>query len=142
MFAETSDVAARLGRDLTDAETTMVAPLIASVTALIGDAGGLTTAELAALDDDQPVLKAVTVEAVVRVLQNPAGVESVSEQLGSYQHQQRWANPAATGLHLTTVERRLVRRALGTGVTGVTLETPHFTGSDVSALDFAEFQTP
>lgn len=84
-YAQTSDVQARLGRDLTTAET-------AQATVLLEDAEILIKARIPDLDDqitdeaiDVNIVKMVEANAVVRVLRNPDGY--VSETDGDYTYQ-------------------------------------------------------
>ena len=61
------------------------------------------------------IVRVTCIEAAVRVLVNPTGARSVSQQLGSYQRSESFhANfdPAAAGIQLTDAEELRVRRAV------------------------------
>lgn len=124
MFATTADVATRLGRALTADETAKVTALIASATALIATTARQSDEWASTLSPVPEILKSVTVEVVHRVLTNPTGASSLTEQLGSYQHGENYRSDM-TGLSLTRDERRLVRRAAGWSARTVTLESPY-----------------
>lgn len=118
-FATTDDIAARLGRDLTDAETTMADLLLDGATAVIAEAAGKDDDWAESLDPVPQVLRFVAVEVVHRTLCNPQSLESASEQLGAYQHSERFrAGAAGGGLALTGTEELLVRRAVWGTTTG------------------------
>lgn len=114
-FASTDDMAARLGRQLTSAERDSAELLLELATGAVAEAAGKSDEWAEALDPVPAVLRGVTLEAVARVLLNPDGLASVSEQLGEYQHSksfQRSGSAVAGGLALTEREDRLVCRAV------------------------------
>lgn len=113
MFAETTDVQARLGRDLTTAETALATALLEGATALVVDAVGQTSTWADALDPVPTLLKIVTVEAVHRVMVNPTGATSFSQQLGTSQFGASYrGDTGGLGLLLTDAEARLARSAV------------------------------
>lgn len=112
-FAITEQVAARLGRSLTEAEEAMVEALIEAATALIADAAGRDDAWAEALDPVPNLIKIVCVELVNRTMANPQALSTFQESLGAYSQSQRFRDGAAGGgLELTAVERRLIRRTV------------------------------
>lgn len=125
-FATAADIAGRLGRDLTDAETTQVATLLPLATGRIAAAVGQDAAWAADLSPIPDAIRGVTIEMTVRVLLNPAGAQSFSETLGQHQYSANFGDGAAVGLMLSSDERRQVRRAVrGSSFASVTLETPY-----------------
>jgi len=110
-LAKPEDVAARLGRELDDEETTAVGFLLDAATAVVEEA-----IEGPADDPAPPVLRFVAVEVVVRALANPNGLASRSETLGAYSHSEAFLSGA--GLMLTKTEELMVRRAALGAVAG------------------------
>lgn len=113
-FATADDITGRLGRSLTDAETTQVATLLELATLLIAEAAGKDQDWADALTEIPGPLRLICIEAVFRVLQNPAGAASITETLGAYSYTERHDSQAATavGLALTEPEERRVARAV------------------------------
>lgn len=124
-FATAEDVAARLGRDLTDAETTQVEALLDSATAIIALYVGKNDDWAAELDPVPSVIKLVTIEAVLRAMANPHGHVAVGESLGAYSSNIRYRDgDAGGGLLLTSTEQRLIARAVhGTGTGSVRVDS-------------------
>lgn len=106
-FATTEDIEARLGRTLTGTEAGSVDLLLEAAQAVIAQAAGKTDEWAETLDPVPAILRFVCVELVVRVLANPEGLRSTSEQLGAYQRSRSFRD--ADGLLLTASETRLVR---------------------------------
>jgi hypothetical protein len=108
-FAEASDVAARLGRDLTEAEQTAAAFLCEAATAVIEEAVESTRSALGS--GFPPVLKFLCVEKVIRALSNPSNLAQETETLGQYTHSQRFRGEG-NELELSDLEERMARRAV------------------------------
>lgn len=109
-FADTADVAARLGRSLSAGETTTVEFLLDGATAVVAGAVGMDDA---ALSPVPPVVRFVTVEVVCRALANPNGLAGLTEQLGQHSYTARFRDPDGGGaLALTKREELLVRSAV------------------------------
>lgn len=128
-FATASDFAdIRLGRALTDAETTQVEGLLGMAAAAIADACGKDLDWAAALDPVPPMLRILSMEIVARVIQNPQGLRSGSVSLGAYSRSGTYADGAG-GFALTALEERLARRAVFGANTGSS--RPASTASEV-----------
>lgn len=112
-FAETSDIAIRVQRTLSDSEEALAEQLLAAIGDEILETTGRDEAWATALEAGgkiEQALKGVSIEAVSRMLGNPASAESLTEQLGSYSYTQRFRTAAlSAGLYLTEQERRRVR---------------------------------
>lgn len=118
-FATTEELAARAGRTFTDAEVLQAEGLLAAATAVISDAAGKTEAWAATLSPVPNMLRFLCIELANRVLANPDGLRSSSEQLGAYQNSRSFRDAAAgAGLLLSTVEELLVRRTVYGRTTG------------------------
>lgn len=118
-FATVGQVEARLGRDLTAAETTQVPYLLQTATDLIAEACGKPDTWPGTLTTIPPALRTVCVECVVRVLHNPTGARSQQEQLGAYLHSETYGADVPAGMALTVTEEQRVRRAVHAGVASV-----------------------
>lgn len=116
-FATADDVAARLGRNLTDAETTASENLIGTVQALIIDAVDRDSEWADALDPVPGVLKGIVVEKVCGALANPQGIQSMQETLGQHSYAVRFGQ-GGSSLWLTPQEERLARSAVYGTLTG------------------------
>lgn len=105
-FATAEDVQTRLLRDLTDAELAAANLLLDGVAQEIAAAVGRD------LDDitDPGPLRFISIEAVCRVLSNPQGARSTSEELGAYSYSISFSDDGS-GL-LTTAEERQAREAV------------------------------
>lgn len=111
-FATIDDLALRLGRDtFTAAETAQAAMLLELVTGLIIDACDRDDAWAATYTPVRRELRAVCLEAVARVMQNPFGARAQSETLGQYSYSSSYTD-GAHGLTLTDNEVLLCRRAV------------------------------
>jgi hypothetical protein len=114
-FASLNDVAILLGLesadDLTAIQSAQATLLLTLASGLIIEAMGRDAAWALSLDPVPAVLRAVTLSAVIRVMNNPTGSRSESEQLGQYQHSVSYTD-GAHGLVLTDAEIRLCRRQL------------------------------
>lgn len=112
-FADVTDVATRLGRDLTSDEGGQATYLLDLATALIAAACDKDDAWAAALSPVPAILNLFCVELVVRGMANPTGLASVSEALGQYSSTQRFREAAAGGgMFLSELEERVIRRAV------------------------------
>lgn len=125
-FATLADLAVRLGKptsgDLTAIQQAQGNLLLNLATELIIEAVDRDDTWAAALPAVPVLLRAVTLEVVARVMQNPAGARSESETLGQYQRSQSFSDLANTGLMLTDAEVLLCRRAV-IGVTSGSART-------------------
>lgn len=112
-FATVTDVATRQGRTFTATEEASVEMLLDFATAAIADAALKDDAWAAALTPVPDIIKGLTIELVGRALANSEGLTSKSEQIGSYQHMKSFNKEATTAFALTNIERRIVRRTVG-----------------------------
>lgn len=112
-FATVTDVATRQGRTFTTAEQDSVELLLDFATAAIADAALKDDDWASALSPVPAILKGLCVELVGRALANSEGLTSQSEQIGSYQYMKSFNKEATTAFALTNIERRIVRRTVG-----------------------------
>lgn len=114
-FATLDELALRLGKssatELTDAQVAQGQMLLELVTGMIVDEVDRDDGWAATLSPIPRAVRAVCLEAVARVMQNPAGVRSESEQLGAYQHSSSYTDDAH-GPMLTDRESTLCRRSI------------------------------
>lgn len=111
-FATTDEVQIRLGgTTLTAGQIAQAELLIELATSILADNIGRDDEWAAALDPVPGIVRAVVLEAVARVMQNPAGARSESETLGAYSHSTSYTD-GAHGLSLFDAEMRLCRTAL------------------------------
>lgn len=121
-FAASTDVAARLGRDLTAAETTSVGFLLDAATEVICVH---LDREYEQVDPVPPVLEGICVSMVLRALANPSGLSSRSETIGAYSHSETYRRDVGSDVSMTPTERDLARRAFyGSNLKTVRLRTP------------------
>jgi hypothetical protein len=121
-FATSTDVATRLGRDLTAAETTSLGFLLDAATEVIC---AYLDREYEQIDPVPPVLNGICVSMILRALANPSGLASRSETLGAYSHSENFRRDTGSDLSMTPTERDLARRALyGSNLKTVRLRTP------------------
>jgi hypothetical protein len=111
-FAKPSDVAGRLGRDLTTKEEGIATAVIATVTGLITDAVDRDAEWATDLDPVPEGLKALCVEKAIGAISNPSNLASESETVGSYQHGQSFPRSGDVSVFLTPFEERLAARAV------------------------------
>lgn len=112
-FATTEHIAARIGRDLTSEEQATQVPLLLELaTNAILDAVDKTQEWAEALDEVPPALSGLCIELVARVLLNPAGGRSISEQIGQHSRAVTFGPAASAALTLTDAEERRARRAV------------------------------
>ena len=112
-FATADDVAVRQGRTFTAAELETVGLLLEFATAAIADAALKDDQWAAAVDPVPNILKGLTVELVGRAMANSEGLTSLSQQIGSYQYMKSFNKEATSPFVLTAIERRIVRRTVG-----------------------------
>lgn len=117
-FATLQDVEARLGRELTESEQDVAGYVLEAVSDAIAGEFNLP-------DDVPAVVALVCVEKAVGALNNPQGLASFTEQLGSYRRSGTFPRAADLGIHLSATERRAIRRALGSSFKSVQLRTPY-----------------
>lgn len=122
-FATIEDVEQRLGRELTESEQDTATFIIGAVSDTIADEFDLP-------DEPPAAVRMVVVEKVVSALNNPQGLASFSEQLGSYQRSGTFPRAADIGIFLSREDRRAIRRALGSGFRSVTLRSPYTRDDD------------
>lgn len=129
-IASSDDVAARLGdAPYTGGDLARVNALLTAATDLVLAAARRSDTWLAAQTSVPAPWRWATVEAVARVVRNPAGAQVTSEALGAHSYTERYSD-AAIGLALTPSEERRVRRAVTPILTSVTLQSP-FQAPDV-----------
>lgn len=109
-FATAEDVAARLGRALTDTETTQVEADLTAATAIIADAASKSEAWAATYAAPE-IIKFLAVRVVIRAMANPQAFGSTTEQLGAYSYTQRFRDQGGD-LLLTKAEQLLASRAI------------------------------
>jgi hypothetical protein len=126
MLGSVANVSARLGRVLSDQETTQVEYLLAQARAVVSQAADMTVPELEEIA--APVVPLMVVELVCRAMANPAALMSENKTLGAFSvrrifHPTRSAQ-IATSLLLTGPEKLMLRQALyGTLTTSVPVES-------------------
>jgi hypothetical protein len=131
-FATVTDVATRQGRTFTSTEQDQVTLLIELATAAIADAALKDDAWAAALTPVPDIIKGLTIELVGRAMANYEGLTSQSEQIGSYQYMKSFNKEATTAFALTNIERRIVRRTIGS--LNYDVRTPTFTEDYLEGL--------
>lgn len=109
-FATTTDVATRLGRDLTDAER-------AQAQGALEDTAGLMRVEADKDDDWMPdpvpaTLKAMSIQKAVAALINPNNVAATSRTLGAFSESLTFQRSQDGGVFLSEEEGRRVRLAV------------------------------
>lgn len=122
-FATADDVAARLGRDLTEHETTLADSVIETVGGLILEAVERDE-DWAEAQASLPVLfETLCVEKAVALVAEPVPTVA-AETLGAYSV--TWARSSDAGVFLTKSEKRDLRREVwGSGTRAVNLATPY-----------------
>jgi hypothetical protein len=108
-FAKTEDVAARLGRDLTEAEKTSYGTLLEFASAVIEEA--VEKAE-DAFTEVPKLLQMMAVELSLRGAANPKGIESTEKTLGQYSHAERYRAAQGADMLLSQTEELMLRRAV------------------------------
>lgn len=109
-FATVADVAARLGRTLSDADGAMAGLLLNGATVMIADHAGKNPGDISPVPAQ---LRFIAIEMVCRAMANPEGIASVSESLGEYSYTRGFRRGAAgSDLMLTKGEELLISRAL------------------------------
>lgn len=111
-LATVGDVENRLGRDLTERESTQFAFLLRAASSSI----------YTSLDQDETwtvptnvrqLLRELCIEVAIRAQSNPAALGQESETLGAYSHTHTFAREIpGSGLLLTNIEEQLIRRAV------------------------------
>lgn len=125
-FATADDVAVRLGRELTEAETAMAEQVIEGVTAEIASAATQNSAWAAALDPVPVLFRTLCIDKVIAVGANPSGLASESMALGTLQKSRTYNGAGAL---LTEAEKRLVRKVVFGSFRPATLTSP-YSGDD------------
>ncbi len=95
-----------------DDERAQAALLLDLATAEIAHAAGRSDDWATRVDPVPAVLRGVALEVVARVMLNPAGASSSSEQLGAYQFSQSFRGEGTGSVVLTARESRLVSQAV------------------------------
>jgi len=131
-FATVSDVAIRQGKTFTAAESATVTLLLEMATAAIAAGADKSDAWAAALDPVPTIIKGLTIELVGRALANPSGLYSQSETVGSYSNSQSFSKEVPAAFVLTDLERRVVRRTVGS--LNYNVRTPTATEAYLEAL--------
>lgn len=134
-FATVDDIQVRLGRAPTEAEAAMAEQGIEIVTGLIADVVGETDAWAENLDPVPAYYRLLCIEKVLKVGANPALVQSITEQLGSFATTKSFPRYEEMGFGLTDAERRQIKRVYaGSTFQSLTLETP-YSGDVVDDLE-------
>ena len=105
-----TDIATRLARTFTTAETDQCDLILEQAIACVALAAGKDDAWSAALTPIPAALAGIVVEAAARAVAGSIGVRSESEQLGAYQHNVSYQDGAVGTVALTDHEERQVRR--------------------------------
>lgn len=111
-FATSTDVAKRLGRELTSSEEDQVGLLLDLATAAVANAADLTDAEASALTPVPTVIRGFCIELTCRALANPSGLFSKSEQIGSYSYTHNFNRDVSSAMALSDIEVLVIRRTL------------------------------
>lgn len=113
-FATTFDIETRLKRSFEDTEEVLAELLIESAMAVIAVEAGKSWDWADSLPEPvHPLLRAVCIEVVARVMENPEQLHSFSEQLGAHQQAKAFRRGGEGGdLTLSDRESRLVRLAI------------------------------
>lgn len=119
-FATKTDMETRLSRSFDDAESALAELLVESAMAVIATEVGKPWEWAAEMPDPvHPLLRAVCIEVVARVMENPEQLHSYSEQLGAHQESKAFRRSGEGGdLFLTDRESRLVRFAINGTLAG------------------------
>lgn len=119
-FATTTDIETRLSRSFDAAESALADLLIESAMAVIAAEAGKSWEWAEKLPGPvPPLLRAVCIEVVARVMENPEQLHSYSEQLGARQESKAFRRVGEGGdLFLTDRESRLVRFAINGTLAG------------------------
>lgn len=113
-LATVEDIETRLGRALSTEEKSAAEQFILQVSGVISDDLHKGTDWAEELDPVPPALTAVVVGKVVSLGNNPQGLQSVSQNLGSYSFSESYQGSASgLGIILTKDEKQVIRRALG-----------------------------
>ena len=122
-FATALNLETRLKRSLDDADSALADLLIESAMAVIAAEVGKPWEWAEDLPDPvHPLLRAVCIEVVARVMENPEQLHSFSEQLGAHHESKAFRREGEGGdLLLTDRESRLVRFAINGTLTASTV---------------------
>jgi len=131
-FATATEVATRQNRTFTAGETAAVSDLLDTATAAIAAAADKDDAWAAALTPVPAILRGLTIELVGRALANRDGLFSQSETIGSYSISQSFNKDIPSPFVLTDLERRVVRRTVGS--LNYEVRTPTATEAYLEAL--------
>lgn len=109
-FASADDVAARLGRELTDAETDQVEGVLATLDGLIRDE----------VDRDAdwapspvpPALKELSIQKAIAAVANPLALAGYSEGLGAHSYSANFRRDQPAGIFISDAEGRALRLAV------------------------------
>jgi hypothetical protein len=127
-FCTVTDIATRLGRNLTTDEQSTVQMLCDLVTNEMCAAADKDADYPGSLTEIPLPLRSIAIDVVTRVMLNPQGYSSTSETLGAYSYTQRYGSSGdgaggPTGIALTPAEERRVRRAVF-GASVASIEVP------------------
>ena len=112
-FATSTDVATRLGRELTSAEEEQADLLLDMATASIANAVGKDDEWAEDLSPVPEILRGFCIELTCRAMANPQGLFSKSETIGSYSYTNSFNRDTPSGLSLSPLEQRVLRKAVG-----------------------------
>lgn len=105
-YATVTDVENRLGRSLTDPETTMAETLLSDALLIIKDRVYNFDEKIADGDLPEEVVTMVQANMVTRALRNPEGIRQETD--GDYSYTLARSPAAGEGLYLTAQESRLI----------------------------------
>ena len=117
-YAIPEDVAALLGRALTDGETAMVGARLEQASAMVRTEVPSVAARLADGSLNSVVVAGVVADMVLRVVQNPRGVRSTQQAIDDYSTSETVdASRSEGALYLSDREVRLLRGRRGRAFT-------------------------
>lgn len=136
-YASSSDVQDRLGRPLTDDETTQVEALLNDAEVLIKTKVPDLEDQVTAGDLDEAIVVMIEANAVVRLIRNPNGYTSETD--GSYSYQINW-RLASGSLQILDSEWSLLGVSAGVFVIHPKVRTPFESAAlavDPGSLEYA-----
>lgn len=132
-FCTPADMLARLGLTewATPADETRCQLLISLASSNIATAIGRDATSISPIPGG---LRALCIELVARVMVNPTGARSESEQLGSYQYSTSYTDNSH-GIALSDAEARAARRIVsGSGFQSLTMVSPYSGDADLDLV--------
>jgi hypothetical protein len=139
-FATIDELAIRMGLTFTTAQAAQGAMLLGMVTGLIIECVNRDDTWAATFTPIPRLVRAICLEVVARVMQNPAGARSESETIGQYQHSTSYTD-GSSGLYLTAAEEVLCRRAI-LGATSGSAQLDSIVTQFAEALPMVDWDLP